>query len=180
MYSDDTLMKELNTPLGDTDRTLHLKTTEMMCLWAMRTLVWSWTHKSISKTEFLDGLEAAGCAEAAEDFGNFLSLIGGGAIKEIRTNHPCHRLITVDEKRLMHTLAAQQAGHSLEAFDVLSSIVAGSAVRLSLEYAEAIARKLGNAGFCMPDRAWALEELAVAEQLRAPSNLRACIRHMIH
>jgi hypothetical protein len=180
MQSDDVLMEELCVPLPDTDRTLDLKTIEMACLWTIRTWVWSSTYPSELDNEFSEGLKKVGCEHAARDFANFLLIIGESAVRGIKTKRPCCGSICDDEKRLLHSLAAQQKGHSLEAFDVLCYMLPSSSVRFALEHAKSIGSKLASASLFIPDRAWELEELAINQRLRAPSNFKTCVRHMIH
>ena len=118
--------------------------------------------------------------DAAEPLVDLLHLVGVAAKHPIEIHKAACSCVCPDEKRFLHALAAQQTGHALEAFDVLAQLLTGPAVRIALNYTDAVAASFARAGLFFPDRAWALEELALTRRLRAPRSDTTCVRYMLH
>ncbi|MDG2243657.1 MAG: hypothetical protein P8L66_09190 [Rhodospirillaceae bacterium] len=177
--TEDALLENLR-PLPDKDTTEDLKTAELLALWTIRAWVQNSSDKSASSYHFQDGLEKAGCADAAVSFAALLEIIGSEANRRIEihtTGCPC---LFPDEKRILHTLAALQTGHALEAFDVLKTLLSGAVVRIALEHAGSVAAILSRVGLHLPDRAWHLKELLLTNHLRAPRTNATFVRYQLH
>ena len=180
MQTDKNISQDQFGTLADKQRTADLKTSEMIALWTIRTWVWASTGRSPSAQSFDAGLEEAGCPDVSNAFATFLEIVGTTASEKVAVHAPTCPTISDDEKRLLHALAALQCGHTLEAFDVLTHLLPGAAVRIALSHAESAAMGLARAGLLLPDRTWKLEELSLAHQLRAPRAGLTCVRYMIH
>lgn len=164
----------------DTCQTKELKTSENIALWTIRTWVWSVAHQKQTGTLFKNGLEKAGCPDAASPLTALLHIVGETATRKLEIHKSNCPHLSDDEKRLLHTLAAQQTGHTLEAFDVLVTLLPGAAVRLALVQAESVSASFALAGLLFPERAWKLEELSHTHRLRAPRSTHTCVRYMLH
>ncbi|MEQ9446463.1 MAG: hypothetical protein RJS98_12930 [Rhodospirillaceae bacterium] len=181
--------------LADKQKTADLRTSEMVALWTIRAWIYQnvvcdnavdltgvWTTRDCSKAtqSFNAGLIHAGCPEASDAFATFLGIICAAGSTQVKIHAANCANISDDEKRLLHTLAALQLGHTLEAFDILTHLLPGAAVRIALSHAESAAMGLARAGLFLPDRTWKLKELSLTHRLRAPSAGAACVRYMIH
>ena len=175
----DVLPEEMDS-LPDRETTEDLRTPEVFILWTIRTWVQTEIGRHSSRQCFQDGLEKAGCQEAANPLSALLDIVGTAANRKIEIHVPTCPCISADEKRLLHALAAQQTGHTLEAFDVLTNLLPGAAVRIALGYVDAVALSLARAGLLLPDRAWHLKELSLAHRLRAPRSNSTCVRYQLH
>lgn len=171
---------ETGAPLADAEKVLDLKTAEILTLWTIRSWVWSTVEHGDPGRQYQHGLARAGCADAAPAFAGLLDVIGGTATRRIQIYKPCCTEVGEDEKRFLHILGAQQNGRVLEAFDVLTHLLPGAAIRISLKHAEAAAQCLARAGLFLPDRAWNLEELSLTHRLRAPQATTVHVRYMLH
>ena len=180
MQTDLDMTQGQSGPLTDKQRTVDLKTSEMVALWTIRTWVSISNDPTPSNRPFTAGLAREGCPEVADAFATFLGIIGTAAPQKVEIHAPVCPGISDDEKRLLHALAALQLGHTLEAFDVLTHLLPGAAVRIALSHVEAAALGLAGAGLFLPDRTWKLEELALTHRLRAPRLGATCVRYMIH
>lgn len=164
----------------DTPRACDLKTSENIALWTIRAWVQAIATQKEAGILFRQGLEKAGCPDAAEPLSALLHIIGNTAQRKLEVHKPGCAGLSDDEKRLLHILAAQQTGHTLEVFDVLIHILPGAAVRLALPHAETVAASFARAGLFFPERAWNIEELSLTHQLRAPRSTNTCVRYMLH
>jgi len=180
IFSDSLQIDETPAPLADTGRARDLKTTEMLALWTIRTWVWSVHEHGHAGHLYKEGLEKAACMDAAEPVSSLMHVVGASALRTIEIHKSGCSCVCPDEKRFLHALAAQQTGHALEAFDVLSVLLPGLAVPLALGHADAVATSFARAGLFFPDRAWGLDELALNERLRAPRSHNTCVRYMLH
>lgn len=171
---------EGSTLSPDTHQIRDLKTPENIALWTIRSWIWSVAYQNQIGPLFESGLEKAGCKDAARPLIALLHIVGGTATRKLEINKSCCPILSADEKRLLHTLAAQQTGHTLEAFDVLINMLPGAAVRIALTQAEAVSASFARAGLLFPERAWKLEELSLAQRLRAPRSTHTCVRYMLH
>lgn len=181
MRDTDKFDEKEGSPLSpDTHQTKDLKTSENIALWSIRTWVWSVALQKQTGPLLKSGLEKAGCADAASPLSALLHIVGETATRDLEIHKSGCPSLSADEKRLLHTLAAQQNGHILEAFDVLVNLLPGAAVRLALTQAEAVSASFARAGLFFPERAWTLEELSLTHRLRAPRTTRTCVRYMLH
>lgn len=181
MRETDALLSNTTSSLSpDAHHVRRLKTSENIALWTIRTWIWSVIHQDQVGPSFQDGLEKAGCPDAAAPLSTLLHIVGETATRKLeihKANCPC---LCDDEKRLLHVLAAQQNGHALEAFDVLINMIPGTAVRLALSQASLVAISFARAGLFLPERAWKLKELSLTHQLRPPRTTQTCVRYMLH
>lgn len=180
LEKEDTLRTATAPLSADAQRVSDLKTSENIALWTIRTWVWSIVCEDQATSCFTGGLEKAGCSDAAAPFSALLHIVGETATRKLEIHKAACAELYDDEKRLLHTLAALQNGHTLEAFDVLINMLPGAAVRLALAQAEQVSACFARAGLLLPERAWKLEELSLADRLRAPRNTQTCVLYMLH
>lgn len=178
--TDNDVPLERRSVFPDRNTTEKLNTSELLMLWTIRAWVQDTHGTPTRRYKLQDGLERAGCGDAIDSLCTLLEIVGAAGKRRIEIHATGCLCISTDEKRMLHTLAAQQSGHTLEAFDVLTHLIPGAAARIALGHAESVAASMTRVGLLLPDRAWCLAELSLTHRLRAPRAASTCVRYELH